>query len=544
MIDPQFWWYLARATGFVAWGLLTVTVVWGLLLRTRLVARWVPWAWTADVHRFLGILAVIFTGLHVTGLLLDDYVQLSLTDVAVPFAAAWQPVPVALGVIAGYLMIAVVGSSLLMRRLPRRWWHRIHLTSYLLFWLATMHGITAGTDSGSGLARAAVAGAIVVVLLLTLLRTRAAAPLAVAAPPVASGVPRFHPLTVAEVRRETPDAVSVAFSVPAALASAYRFQPGQYLLVRTRIDGALVSRSYSICSGITDGELRIAVRQVPAGRMSTWITTALRTGDVLDVAPPAGTFTVELNSLRGRHILGVAAGSGITPVLSIISSVLATEPASRCTLIYGNRTPSTTLFAARLTALEDRHPGRLRVIHVRSREAGSSQDLRGHIDASTLQTVHADAALSGVESAYVCGPAPMTAQVQRILVENFTVNAAGVHTEVFTPTPAAPRSTAQTGPRTVVLRSGGRDHTVAVAPGETVLDAGLRAGLDLPYSCRAGICGTCTARTSATASASTSLPPAGDRLVLTCQMPAPTGSQVIDFDTAAQPATQAAAVPA
>ena len=167
MIDPQFWWYLARATGLVAWALLATTVGWGLLLRSGLLGRWLPWAWTAAVHRFLGVLSVLFTGLHLTGLLLDDYVQLSLRDLLVPLASSWRPMPVALGVVAGYFLLAVLTTSLLASRMSRRWWKRVHLTSYLLFWSATMHLITAGTDAGNAAVRVVVAGAVLAVVLLT-----------------------------------------------------------------------------------------------------------------------------------------------------------------------------------------------------------------------------------------------------------------------------------------------------------------------------------------------------------------------------------------
>lgn len=517
MTDPQFWWYLARATGVVAWALLTTTVVWGLLLRTRLATRWVPPAWTADVHRFLALLATLFTGAHLTGLLLDDYIQLGLADLAVPFASDWRPVPVALGVLAAYLLGGVVASSLLMHRLPRRWWHRIHLSSYLLFWLATMHGITAGTDSGSATGRVAVATAVVVVLLLTVVRT-------VRTPTAPARGPRFHRLTVTEVRRETADAVSVAFAVPGRLTQRYRFRPGQHLLVRTPLGGAPVTRPYSVCSGVSDGELRIAVRGVPGGRMSTWMTTELRAGDVLEVAEPAGDFAVELDPGRSRHVLGVAAGSGITPVLSIVASVLAIEPASRCTLVYGNRTAAGTLFSARLAALADRHPGRLRVVHVRSREAVRPPGLTGRISGGALHAVHRGGSLADVSEAFVCGPPAMTTEVRRALVEEFGLPPERVRTEVFSSAPTTIATPATGARRTVVVRAGSRDHAVTVAPGESVLDAGLRAGLDLPYSCRAGVCGTCTAR---------AVPASGrsrGEAVLTCRTPAPEGDVLIDFN--------------
>ena len=376
------------------------------------------------MHRFLGLLAVLFTGLHLTGLLLDDYVQTSLPDLLVPLASSWRPVPVALGVVAGYLLLAVLGTSLLAARLPRRWWKRVHLTSYLLFWSATMHLITAGTDAGNAAVRAVVAGTVTVVLLLTLVRVARSARSARATR--RSGAPadvraarraRFHPLRVAEVRRETPDAVSVRFAVPPDLAPDFRFRPGQHVLVRARIDGTVVSRPYSVCSGVTDGELRIAVRQLPGGRMSSWVNPSLRAGDVVDVAPPAGSFAADVGVPTARHVLGVAAGSGITPVISVLSSVLAVEPASRCTLVYGNRTAASTLFAARLAELHERYPDRLRIVHLRSQEAVHPPVLPGRIDRDVLRTLAARGDLAGVDEAYVCGPEAMTTEVRQSLVD-------------------------------------------------------------------------------------------------------------------------------
>jgi ring-1,2-phenylacetyl-CoA epoxidase subunit PaaE len=543
MTDPQFWWYLARASGLVAWALLSTTVVWGLLLRTGLLGQWVPWAWTAAVHRFLGMISVLFTGLHVTGLLLDSYVQLSLGDLLVPLASSWRPVPVAFGVVGGYLLLAVLGTSLLASRLPRRWWKRVHLTSYLLFWSATMHLVTAGTDAGNGAVRAVVAGTLIAVLLLTLVRVTSSVRSSRAAGstmrPAVSGAavraapaqPAFLPLRVSEVRRETPDAVSVRFALPPHLAPRFRFRPGQYVTLRARIDGALVTRPYSICSGVADGELRIAVRRLPGGRMSTWVNTVLRPGDVVDVAAPAGAFTTDLDGFAARHVLGVAAGSGITPVISILSSVLAVEPASHCTLVYGNRTSASTLFAARLAELEARYPDRLRIVHLRSQEPTHPPLLPGRIDREALRALARLEDLSDVGEAYVCGPGAMTTEVRKGLVDDLGLPAPRVHTEVFSPTRTR-TSAAAAGLSTVRLRHRGTEHTVPVGAGESILEAGLRAGLDLPYSCRAGACGTCSAAVS---------PPTADdgtvtrnlsgprSVVLTCQ----TGSAddlTVDFD--------------
>jgi len=170
-MNPQLWWFLARATGFVAWGLLTASVIWGLLLSTRLTRGRPTPAWLTDLHRFLGGAAVIFTALHVAGLVADTYTHFGLGDVLVPFASAWKPGPVALGVIALYLLISVELTSLLMRRMPRRWWKAIHLSSFGLFWVATFHLVTAGTDASNLVAAVTVDVAAASVVFLTLVRT-------------------------------------------------------------------------------------------------------------------------------------------------------------------------------------------------------------------------------------------------------------------------------------------------------------------------------------------------------------------------------------
>jgi len=322
------------------------------------------------------------------------------------------------------------------------------------------------------------------------------------------------------VRRETPDAVSVRFEVPPDIVPVFRFRPGQHVVLRARMDdGAIVSRPYSICSAVTDGELRIAVRHLPGGRMSTWVNTVLRPGDVVDVAPPAGTFATGLDEGASRRVLGVAAGSGITPVISILGSILATEPASRCTLLYGNRTAASTLFAARLTELQGRYPGRLQVVHIRSREGATPPGLSGRLDLGVLHHLAECGELAGMDEAYVCGPGPMTTVVRDCLIDDLHLPRQRVHTELFVRGPV----TSDDGEGTVRVGHGGVEQAAHVAAGESVLDAGLRAGLDLPYSCRAGVCGLCRA---------TVVSGSATEVVSTCQI----GSRAritVDFDAVA-----------
>lgn len=515
-MNPQVWWFMARAGGLVAWGLLTTTVVWGVLLHTRVVPK-VPPSALLDLHRFLGWLAAVFVVVHIAGLMTDRYVHFGVADLLVPLVTTWRPGPVALGIIGLYVLGAVLLTSLLMRHMSRRWWHRIHLLNFPLFWCTTAHALLAGSDARGS---AMILGAYVmigIVLLLTLVR--------VLSPRRTVPEPRrFHRLTVAQVREETPDAVSVAFAVPRRLAGVFRFTPGQYLTLRTRIDGVEVRRPYSICSGVDDGELRIAVKNVPAGRMSTWVNTVLRAGQAVDVLPPCGQFTTELDPRYGREVLGVAAGSGITPVLSIIASVLAREPRSRCTLLYGNRTADDVLFAQRLRYLERHYRPRLRVLHMFSRQPGDRAALHGRISASVIERLAGPLVLDRIDEAFLCGPGSMTDEIRDELVRHGLAEQ-HVHVELF----EAAQSPAIQG-LTVVFA--GTTTTVPVEPGDTILDSGLRAGLDLPYSCRSGICGSCRAATTA-GEIDCVDPAAGDGgapVVLACQARPLSESVVVNFD--------------
>jgi ferredoxin-NADP reductase len=261
------------------------------------------------------------------------------------------------------------------------------------------------------------------------------------------------------------------------------------------------------------------------------MNTALRAGNVVDVAPPVGTFATDADGRTARHVLGVAAGSGITPVIAILSSVLAVEPGSRCTLVYGNRTAASTLFAARLAELQKRYPDRLRVVHLRSQEAAHPPVLPGRIDRTVLRTLADRGDLAGVDEAYVCGPAAMTTGVRQSLVDDLGLPPQRVYTEAFSPVRPTPLTASDSGEGTVRLRHQGVEHAVPVTAGESILDAGLRAGIDLPYSCRAGACGTCSAtlRPPAEDGAVGPRSPGASSLVRTCQT-SPLQDVVVDFD--------------
>ena len=308
---------------------------------------------------------------------------------------------------------------------------------------------------------------------------------------------RFHPLQVADVQRLCADAVAVTFDVPPELADEYAFRPGQSLTLRRMIDGREERRSYSICSP-AGAPPRIGVREVPDGVFSTWLVREVRPGDKIEVLPPAGSFTPDLDE-PAHHVL-IAAGSGITPVLSIISSVLRAQPAARATVLYGNRRTDTVMFADELADLKDAFPPRLELSHVLSREPREAELFTGRLDAAKLCTLLPLLLSPGeVDHWWLCGPYGMVTDAHSVLA-SLGVPPERVHQELFyvedTP-PAVVRHEDPTfdGPSsevTVVLD--GRSTTITLPRDVTVLEGAQRIRPDLPFACKGGVCGTCRAK--------------------------------------------------
>ncbi|HKM65221.1 MAG TPA: 1,2-phenylacetyl-CoA epoxidase subunit PaaE [Acidisphaera sp.] len=353
--------------------------------------------------------------------------------------------------------------------------------------------------------------------------------------------PRFHWLRVAEVQRETPEAISVTFDIPPALAPLYAFRAGQYLTLRTTLDGEEVRRSYSICSGVDDGELRIAIKRVEAGVFSVWAQEALAPGVAIEAMTPVGRFGIPDATDAARVHVAFAAGSGITPVLSIMKTVLAREPRSRFFLFYGSRTTGEILFRGTLEDLKDRYLGRLSVFHVLSQEQQDVDVLNGRLDREKLRTL-LPLMLGGtkIDHAYICGPSGMMESIERALAE-FGVPPERVHIERFTSVaggrpraPVAIKADAPPFAMATLIRDGA--HTeVPVAVGESIVDAGLRAGLDLPFSCKGGMCSTCRAKVvegSVEMEQNYALEPWETQAgyVLTCQARPTTARVVVDYD--------------
>ena len=315
---------------------------------------------------------------------------------------------------------------------------------------------------------------------------------------------KFHKLSVASVEPETRDAVAITFAVPEALAEPFRFAAGQHLTLRADIEGQDVRRSYSICSGVEDGKLRIAVKRNPGGVFSAWANEMLKAGDALDVLPPLGHFNVPLAAGNRKHYAAFAAGSGITPLLSIVKTTLAAEPQSRFTLFYGNRASGTVMFKEELAALKDTYLTRFNLVHVLSREAQDIELLHGRIDrakADALLTHWLD--LDHVDAVFVCGPDGMMQAVAEALKARDYPDARVKIERFATSIPRhehRPAKVAEPGHTecevTVVLE--GVTRTFALEKGkENILDAGLKAGIELPYSCKSGVCSTCRAKLTA-----------------------------------------------
>ena len=310
----------------------------------------------------------------------------------------------------------------------------------------------------------------------------------------------FHRLKIRDVRHETPEAVSIAFAVPRELTEAYRFDPGQHLTLRTMLDDAETRRSYSICTGPEDGDLRIVVKKQDRGLFSNWMHAA-KPGDEIEVMTPQGRFGIRPDPGIARNYLAIAAGSGITPIMSIVCCVLAREQKSRVVLLYGNRAAQSIIFKRELEALKDRHLERLSVYHVLSRERQEIELFNGRIDERKIAAVlKAALPAEAIDHAFLCGPGDLI-ETSRSALRRLGVGPDRIHVEHFTvdglPASApirAERKTDAKAEATIEIRLNGLDHLVPLQPGETIVEAGLRQGLEMPYSCRGGMCCTCRAK--------------------------------------------------
>lgn len=310
----------------------------------------------------------------------------------------------------------------------------------------------------------------------------------------------FHKLRVSDLRRETPDAVSIAFHVPESLRDAYGFHPGQHLTIKFDDSGKELRRSYSICAGMDDDELRIAVKKVDGGSVSSWVNEKLRAGDEIEVMTPQGRFGVAPAPGERRNYLAVAAGSGITPINSMIRTMLTREPDSRFVLIYGNRNARSIMFKDQLEDLKDQFLDRLVVHHVLSREPQEIALLSGRLDQEKITSLLKSVLpAEEIAHAFLCGPGGLIREGEEAL-RAYGLHSSRIHVEYFS-TDGLPVATKN--PSAVVAENtevnasitlNGIQYAVPMKANDTIIDAGLRAGLDLPFSCKGGMCCTCRAK--------------------------------------------------
>lgn len=356
---------------------------------------------------------------------------------------------------------------------------------------------------------------------------------------------KFHPLKVTNVRAETADCISVSLHVPAEQEELFRFAPGQYLTFRAHMDGSEIRRSYSICSSPRDGELRVAIKKVEQGKFSGYAHGSLKAGDVLDVMPPMGKFTPKKSEGTRKSYLAFAAGSGITPIMSIMKTVLEEEPQSSFTLVYGNRSKNSVIFREAIEALKNTHMERMRLYYVLSREYMDIPLFSGRINAAKARefcTTLID--LDTIDEAFLCGPEDMILSLKSELAD-MGLPTEKIHLELFT-SPDQPKAahqkwakehTEDKGPmsRVSITLDGTTTEMDVPFNDETILDAALRNGLDLPYACKGGVCCTCRARVMAgevemEVNYSLEHYEVEQGFVLTCQSHPRTEKVIIDFD--------------
>jgi ring-1,2-phenylacetyl-CoA epoxidase subunit PaaE len=345
----------------------------------------------------------------------------------------------------------------------------------------------------------------------------------------------FYKLQIKEIKRETPNAVSVVFNVPSELQSAYQFIAGQYINLKLTLDGKEIRRAYSICSSPNSGELRIAIKAVKNGLFSKFANENLSVGDLLEVGQPEGKFTFEPNAERQKNYAALAAGSGITPVMSIMQSVLENEPKSSFVLLYGNKTPEETIFHEQLHQLQLKYVGRFFVNYIFS-QTKVENELFGRIDKSNINFVlHNKHKEKEFDKFYLCGPEEMINLATAVLKEH-NVADKNIKFELFTSSSTEnSEASSHGGHTTITILVDDEETTFEMSQKQTILEAALKQGIDAPYSCQGGICSSCLARISkGTAEMKKNSiltdKEVADGLVLTCQAHPKSSEIFVDFD--------------
>jgi ring-1,2-phenylacetyl-CoA epoxidase subunit PaaE len=313
----------------------------------------------------------------------------------------------------------------------------------------------------------------------------------------------FHRLRIKEVKKETPDCVSILFEIPDNLKERFSYYQGQSLTMRTFLNGEEVRRTYSICSSPLDNKWRVAVKKQEAGLFSSFANENLKAGDELEVMEPVGKFYTELNPEQKKNYLALAAGSGITPVISIITTTLRTEPKSQFTLVYGNRNTNSIIFKEELEGLKNKFMDRFQIIYILSRERTDAPVNSGKINKEKLEALSKLIQYAGMDETFICGPEEMIFCVKDFL-EQKGIDTKKIHFELFTTAGQKTQSKKQKAPgikiggpeSLITIKVDGRSHdfSLSLSSDTSILDAALEQGADLPFACKGGMCCTCKAR--------------------------------------------------
>ncbi|NND51946.1 MAG: ferredoxin--NADP reductase [Flavobacteriaceae bacterium] len=305
---------------------------------------------------------------------------------------------------------------------------------------------------------------------------------------------KFHQLPIASIEKETENAVSISFQVPEELRSIFRFKAGQYLTLKTFLNGEEVRRDYSICTHPESEMLKVVVKEVLGGKFSKYANNELKAGDILEVAPPNGRFVFEADASKNRTVLAFAAGSGITPVIGIVKTVLIEEPQSKIVLLYGNKTPKDTIFLDELNELSRKFEDRFQLKMIFSK-ANESNALFGRIESSSVNYV-VNSISDKIDATYICGPEPMIHAVSETLQER-GMKKEDIKYELFTPAKSTeePKETKETeGQTQVTVLVDDEEASFNMPRNKTILEVALDHNIDAPYSCQGGICSSCVAR--------------------------------------------------
>lgn len=352
----------------------------------------------------------------------------------------------------------------------------------------------------------------------------------------------FHALRVAEIVPETDEANSIRFEIPPELRDEFAFKAGQHLTLRATIDGEEVRRNYSLCTAPADGDWMVTVKRIGGGLFSNWVGDQLKAGDTVDVMVPHGSFTTDVDATKSRHLVGIAGGSGITPVMSLIKTLLREEPQSRFTLLYGNRDSSSIIFLEALANLKDKHLGRLEIFHFLDAEEQDIELFNGMLNRERLDQAIPALVPDAVEvdGWFICGPGPMMDAAEGVLLDR-NIPKERIHIERFTadrPPQAVAQEIAQLQTQaegaTVAVTLDGRTRRIPFIAGN-ILDSARAAGLPAPFACKAGVCATCRAKVTRgkvemAARYGLTDEEVADGYVLTCQS-VPLGDGVaVDYD--------------